>query len=450
MVKTLKIVFCVLVLSASNVSAQSLTYTQAVDKLNSLLKAKQYTEAYEFADEHTFDHGGLPEFDLLVGFAAYGSERYQEAVFAFERVVLERPNSYLAHYYLAQTYRKLQNLPAAIRELDKLLVRPLLEEQRDKAQKLRDRIERQLINKKRTWGQTLSAGLFFDSNINSGAGNVDTYFRPPNDPDTVIPLAGLTASSSATRDIGYTLGYQGYYQHPISQYQWFKADIGLAHYDYVDHNEFRRNPINLNLTYEHQFTNAKASVSVFTRPLLIEGQDYRVENGLYTNWNQSLSKRSGISAGASYSLVTKDENGDQDFSRVRINTSYFFRTDIIQAVSLHAYQDVSDNSYFDFNDKHVFGGMYQITWPLSEVLFISGNFLHEQHSYQGEHPWATDENNKVYTREESLSMLSTQLSFRTSKKITLKLNLNLQHKTSNLSLFEFNRTELGATWYYQL
>lgn len=439
-----------LALATSYASAQTLTYQQTVAQLNNLLKQKQYEQAYQLADNYTFEHGGLPEFDLLAGFAAYGSEHYQEAVFAFERVVLERPNSFLAHFYLAQTYRKLQNLPAAMKELDKLLVRPLLEEQRDKAQKLRDRIERQLINKKRTWGQVLSAGLFFDSNINSGAKDVDTYFRPPNAPETVVPIVELTETSSATRDMGYSLGYQGFYQHPISQYQWFKADVGLAHFDYIEHNQFRRNPISLSLSYEHQLPNAKASVSVFTRPLLIEGQDYRVENGLHANWNQNLSKQSGISAGLSYSLVTKDENGDQDFNRVRGNVSYFYRTQIIQAVSFHGYQDVSDNSYFEFNDKNVIGGMYQITWPLSEALLVSGNLLHEQHSYQGEHPWATDESNKIYTREETLSMLSTQLSFRTTKKMTLKLNLNLQHKTSNLSLFEFNRTELGATWLYEL
>ena len=448
--RTLKLALCFLAISANEVNAESLSYQQAVAKLNQLLAEKQFELAYQVADDLTFDHAGLPEFDLLAGFAAYGSERYQEAVFAFERVVLERPNSYLAHYYLAQTYRKLENLPAAIKELEKLLLRPLLEDQREKAQKLKSRIERQLINRKRTWGHHVSAGLFYDSNVNSGADEVDSYFRSPSNPDVIIPIADLTASSSETRDIGYQFGYRAFYQQPISQYQLFKADIGLSHVDFIDHNEYRRNPLNFSLSYEHQLSRAKASAGIYTRPLLVEGQDYRVETGTQFNWQQNLSKQTGLIAGLSYAQVTKDENGDQDFSRIRGNASYFYRSQIIQAASVHFYQDVSDNDYFKFNDKDVFGAMYQVTWPISDVLLLNSNVLYEQHSYQGAHPWATDSSNSVLTRDETLTMLSSQLAFRSSEKITLKLNISIQNKTSNISLFEFNRTELGATWQYEL
>ena len=90
-----KLIFVILFVAISmGVKAESLTYEQAVQKLNQLLAEKNYQKAYELADEQTFEHGGLPEFDILAGFAAFGSEHFQEAAFAFERVVLEQSDSF--------------------------------------------------------------------------------------------------------------------------------------------------------------------------------------------------------------------------------------------------------------------------------------------------------------------------------------------------------------------
>lgn len=417
--------------------SQNIEYPKLLEQLNTLLTEKQYMQAFQLADEHTFDFGGLPEFDLLSGFAAYGDGKYQEAVFAFERVIIERPASFLARYYLALCYRKVNNLPAAINELDKVLIRPLLDEQREKADKLKFRIERQLVNKKRSWGHSISAGLAFDSNVNSGT----------SEQSIVIPNLGeidLFESSRETRDVGYSLSYQANYQYPISQYQWFKADIVLSHMDFLEHNEYRRNPMSFSLSYEHKFRSAKASTTAYTRPLLVEGQDYRVESGAQFSWNQELSKYAGLVAGISYSVVTKDEFGVQDFSRIKGSGSFIYKTKVIQSLTGHWHQDVSDDSLYDYNDKDVIGMMYQLTWPISDVLISNNNMLIEQHKYLGIHPLFLEK------RDETLTMFSSQLIFNSSEKIKVKLHLNVQNKSSNLKLYSFNRAELGATWQYEL
>ena len=74
-------------------SAQGQTRAEraAIIKLNQLVKQEQYAEAYAFAQQVMFDYGGEPSFDFLTGRAALKVNQFQQAVFAFERAVIVKP-----------------------------------------------------------------------------------------------------------------------------------------------------------------------------------------------------------------------------------------------------------------------------------------------------------------------------------------------------------------------
>jgi tetratricopeptide (TPR) repeat protein len=184
-------------------------YEDVLKSINKALTEQDFIKAYQIADDNMFEYGGLPEFDVLTGFAAYGSEQYQEAVFAFERVVLERPNSFIGRFYLAQCYRELNNLAAAKKELNFLLSKSLPEEQKSKAANLLNRIERQEINKKRSWHQYVALGMSIDNNVNSGS-SLETI-NIPN-----LGEIQLFDSAKQVNDISYSVNYNGRYQHPIT------------------------------------------------------------------------------------------------------------------------------------------------------------------------------------------------------------------------------------------
>jgi tetratricopeptide (TPR) repeat protein len=413
-------------------------YPEVIKKLNTLLSNKEYDSAFELSDEYTFEYGGLPEFDLLSGFAAYGNRQYQEAVFAFERVTTEVPNSYLARFYLAHTYQKLDNLPAAISELNRLLKRPLLDNQRENATKLLTRINRTLINKGKSWSHSMSGMMAFDSNINRGTEEEQIFIPQIND------YILLFDSSRKTRDLTYSLSYQANYKHPISQNQWLKINFAANYVDYLEFNEYQRNMFNLDLAYAQESKIGTLSVSGFVRPLWLDGAHYRTETGASTSWQKEISKSSGIMSSLSSSLINNEINSNLDLSRTRVSLSYLFKAAQIHTLMTHWQQDVSDNSEYNYNDKDVLGVMYQLTWPITDSIISNNSFMIEQHKYIGIHPIAS------VKRDEVLSMFSSQLIFNSTDKLGLKLHLNIQDKNSNAKAFSYDRVEIGASWQYQL
>ena len=363
MQKHLRIVGLIGALSLSgNLYANDTSYKDALVNLNKLLKANDFAAAYQYADRLTYDFGGEPEFDLLAGFAAYGNERYQEAVFAFERVLIAKPGSFTARYYLALSYQKVDNLHAAITELEKLQQRPITQAQRDKTDALLRRVNRTLTDRKIDWYQMLVGSLAYDSNVNTGT-SASTLNLPGQEP---IPLSD---ESRETRDMSYGLSYLAGYQHPITQAKWFKFDVSLNHNGYIDRDRYNRQLIGLSVAYEQELLRGQVSVAGFTRPLWLE-QDvdvtstidpndptsapvtltereiglYRTESGTSFFFQKNTSRKTSYRFGGSYSLITNDQSPELDFTRIKGSGAFQYKTKLLHTIIGHYSQDQADDS----------------------------------------------------------------------------------------------------------
>ena len=441
--------------------AKKLPYPQVLNQINQHLLNKDYIQAYEFADNYTFDLGGEAEFDLLLGFAAYGNEKYQEAVFAFERVVLNKPKSFLGRFYLAQSYNKVENLAAAVTELEKLQATTLTGEQREKTNGLKTLINRKMVNRKRTWYQMVALNMAFDNNINS-ATSEDSVVAPGITPegaeDGVIVLSD---ASKETEDNSYGVSYLAGYQHPINQYQWFKFDFSASHFGYEEHNEFQRQQLGISIAYEQELLRGQMSLSAFSRPLWLE-QDvktdtvadiageverevalYRTENGAAFSFQKSTSRKHGYRLGLNYSQISNDVNPNLDLTRGKVSFAYQYKTKLLHTIMLHWQRDMSEIEEYEYNDKDTTGITYQITWPITSN-FISNSFIMvERHDYKAAHPIFSE------TRDEILGSVSSQLIYKLNDNHQLKLQVNAQKKDSNLPLFTYERFEVGGGWQYR-
>ena len=444
--------------------AKSTSYSEVLAEINALLKQQDFIRAYQLADQYTFDFGGEPEFDLLAGFAAYGSEKYQEAVFAFERILLNKPSSFTGRYYLALSYQKVDNLHAAILELEKLLQQPITQVQRDKAQAQLSRVNKMLINRKRTWYGTITGAAAYDNNINSGTSKESILLLINDQPFEYL----LSDESRATKDISYSINGAAGYQHPLSQYQWLKLDLTATHHNYVDNTRFQRQQIGFNVSYVQELLRGKVSVSGYSRPLWLQQEVeadisndaelqngqlssdlswetglYRTENGMSLFYQKNTSRRTSYRAGASYAKLDNAENNDLDQTRFKVSGAFQYKTKLLHTIMAHYQLDSSDVSAFEHNDRSSSGFTYQLTWPLSNKL-VSNNFVSiQQHTYQETHPLF----NKI--RKETLSSASSQLLFNTTDKLQLKLQLTLQERDSNIDLFSYDRMEVSGSWQYR-
>lgn len=438
-------------------AANDAEYRQSLSAINKLLKEKDFIAAFEMADQLTYEFGGEPEFDLLTGFAAYGSENYQEAVFAFERVLISKPGSFSARFYLALSYQKVDNLHAAIIELEKLLDRPITQSQRDKTSALLKRVNRTLTDRKISWYQMVAGSIAFDDNVNTGT-SAESITLPSGDEFL------LSDDSRAAKDISYGLNYYAGYQHAINQSQWFKFDFSANHHGYADRSQYNRQQLGLTFSYEQELLRGQISVAGYTRPLWLEQEIdvvaegdsdsptvtsasevglYRTENGASLYFQKNTSRKTSYRLGGSYSMILNELNPELDFSRIKASGAFQYKTKLLHTILGHYTQDDADNSDFDHNSKITYGATYQLTWPISNTLVSNSHIMVEQHQYDSLHPFFG------VKRDETFTMLSSQLLFNSSDKLQLKLQVNYQKKDSNIDLFGYDRLEVVGSWQYR-
>lgn len=92
-----------------------------VEALEALLKEERFTEAYQLGQQLLPEQAGNPNFDMAFGIAAQRSGAYDQALFAFERVLMFDSKAPAPRFELARTYFMLGNLNVARRHLNQLL-----------------------------------------------------------------------------------------------------------------------------------------------------------------------------------------------------------------------------------------------------------------------------------------------------------------------------------------
>ncbi|WP_051168258.1 tetratricopeptide repeat protein [Marinospirillum minutulum] len=92
-----------------------------VEALELLLKEERFSEAYQLGQQLLPEQAGNPNFDMAFGIAALKTGEYDQALFAFERVLMFDSKAPAPRFELARTYFMLGNLNVARRHLNQLL-----------------------------------------------------------------------------------------------------------------------------------------------------------------------------------------------------------------------------------------------------------------------------------------------------------------------------------------
>lgn len=103
------------------VSAITVDPKLQLEALNVLTKRRQYKQAFTLASRLVESHEGDAKFDFQYGLAAVETGHYDEALFAFERLVLIYPHQPRYRLELARTHFYLRNLKRSALEFNKIL-----------------------------------------------------------------------------------------------------------------------------------------------------------------------------------------------------------------------------------------------------------------------------------------------------------------------------------------
>jgi tetratricopeptide (TPR) repeat protein len=152
--------------NTSNTATESKTSKQ-LDALEVLIKRRQYKQAFLLASRLVEELEGDAYFDFQYGMAAIETGHYDDALFAFERLVLIYPNQARYRLELARTHFYLRNLIRAEIEFKKILKQNPPSAVKYNVQLFLDSIVdlNRMVEPRLLFTIDMAAG--FDSNINS-------------------------------------------------------------------------------------------------------------------------------------------------------------------------------------------------------------------------------------------------------------------------------------------
>ncbi|MGJ8693603.1 MAG: tetratricopeptide repeat protein [Thalassotalea sp.] len=418
--------------------------SQPLSQLKQHIESKEYQQAFALADKLTYDLAGDVEFDFLAGLAAFGAGKYQQAVFAFERVVMLEPLSFHGRYYLALAYQKVDNLHAALNELDIISTSQaggvlLTSNQINKISLQRQQIVENITNKKRRFSQDITLSVGHDSNINSGS-SLDNIELSDG---TVIPLFDSSKMISAT---AFTARYHGSYLHPFDQNQTVKVDFAVQQTQYPNHSSQKRSLLDFNISYKQKISNAAAwNLGVGTTPFWFAGDKYRTQNSVFAGWQQTLDRSNGFGLNAIYADVDHYLYQSLDLTRYQVNAYYRYISTVQHLFIVNTYQD---KNKFDltFNDKTSIGISYVLDYPIYDNVTGNLMLMHEQQSYDGLNTF-NEYNDSV------LKMISSRFNYTGFEGQLFQLQLNYQDKDvesdlAAMKIYEYHRFEANLKWKY--
>lgn len=182
-----------------------------------LISKGRYEQAFQYLEPYEAVAAGDLHYNYLYGVAALDSGHASEAVFAFQRVLVENPGYSAARMELARAYYELGDYEAARREFEALKVQDPPPLARSAILNYLSSIRRKSARYRPLLSYYVQTGGGYDSNAN-GATDADIFLNFRLDERNV-------AKSSAYFEVGYGAAYS----HPLNNWTQALLVIGARH-----------------------------------------------------------------------------------------------------------------------------------------------------------------------------------------------------------------------------
>ncbi len=285
------------------------TSVQAADDLETLqthLDKHRSAEAWALAERLHGRHAGNPDFDFLYARAALAAKHPSEALFALERVRLQRPTQQQAWLLLVQAHLEAGDPAHARREVDALLASGPSEAVRVEAQTLRARSVAPVTLRPVRGFIGLDAG--YDSNVNSatdaasvtGIGGSPTtgVILAPGDRAQHDSFARLSAGVGGKLALG-------------TQASLFADASGIA-YALYDQTQFNTSLYQGRVGASWQAGPHRLTLPVSRQVFSVDHRRYSIYDAAALEWTYTLSAAQRLTLAANRGLASYDNQPTRD------------------------------------------------------------------------------------------------------------------------------------------
>ncbi len=398
--------------------------------LHNLLKNKEYSEAFSLSKVLLEEHGGEPIFDFYAGTAAYHSGHFQEAMFAFERVMFNRPAHMQARLLLAFSYFRVKNYGAAKVELNGLLKKSDQIEPKN-IKRIKDYLAQIKESEQKAIRDSsfkVSLGVGYDSNVNSGTATDSIFF--PSLGDFIIITEGVE-KEDALADVSLTYRLQ----EKLSQKSSYTLQANFSHLYHQDNSEFDRSVMNFSGGYTGMWQSMKYNVTGYVQPMLLNDKFYRTAYGLMTDGSWQLGDKWLWTLGLNTAHINNNTQDTQDMRRVGISTKITYLDTHPQILEIFFTDDDADKKEGEHNGKDYYGFAYTYLLLYSNQLNFALRLNADKVEYDKIHPTFLD-----IRKDDTVSAtLTTNYQFNTEWQFSTMLRYS--DKNSNLEIYEYDRAE---------
>lgn len=398
-----------------------------LSRLNALVSHGEFNQAYQHGQSLLADMVGNPQFDYLLGKAAYHSGHTGEAIFALQRVLMSQPAHNDARLLLGKAYYQDGQLASAYATLSRLIESnpgPSITRQ---AQQTLDRINA---------GHGKPEAKPFSAYLEYGTGS-DSNVNAATDDEIIISSSSiiLVTPGSIETDDDYsrvTVGING--RLPIgSGTSWL---LGIRQYE----NSNDDNPV-FDTRYTKFHTGIAVSsaygefiVPVQRRTLRVGADDFLHYNAVSMGWQKQFADLGYlgllIESGSNHYLLTPER--DSDIFTTLLHWSYPFKGGSL-GLAVFGGSDNTDDSAYDYWSRSFTGIQARLSVSLLEShrQYIATKYLSS--AYADIFPTFSEK------RDESLTLTTIGWDWEFMPYVSLRLSGELSNNNSNIPLFDYKR-----------
>jgi tetratricopeptide (TPR) repeat protein len=394
-------------------------------------------DAYDLLIPLQSARAGDPEFDFLLGSAALELGRNTEAVFALERVLAVQPNSGPARALIARAYYNLKETEAAKREFENVKKQEVPPEVSATIDRFLDAIARVEESSRTVIHGFVELGVGYDTNVNSAT--ADSQVAPPAFGGLIFNLA---PASTQQEDTFLMFGGGVSFTHPFSKR--LSLFGGLAYHNQTNNSESNFSTyyydVNLGLSYRFDrdtYTLAAQFNSFWVDDPALYRDAYRNASGVTAQWQHDFDSRNQVSLFGQYSFLEYPDQEIRNANRYVGGAGYahaFGRGAVITYLGGYVGQEAETRDGVPQFGNNFYGVRVGGQWNVSNQVAFYLNASGEERKYGGPDP------SFLIDREDKQYNASAGVIFVVRKGLRITPQVNWTDNTSNIPIYEFDRT----------
>ncbi len=412
------IIVCNLFIAGNALAAVTLS------SLESLIGSNNYQQAWQQAQQLVKANEGEPRFDYLYGLSALETGNYNQAVFALDRVTVNKPNAIRPRLELARAYLKINNDQAALREFREVLnLNPPATVRNNVNRYIQAMAKKSQGNKKWIIDGLVSLAGGFDSNANFGADS--SIFNTPVFGDVFLKDESLKQNSPFAEVRG-----QLNYRYIVSNDQNWFVNTRLGHKHFTDASDFDLSDFSVQAGSIITAGKKQYQLSLRNQILQLGGESFSNTLGVEGGFAVELNKDRVVGGALRVENYNHQQQNLRDARRYEVSGHYRFETgDTHHRFELLAGHEQPDNKAGKHHTHNGFGIGYAArhAWDATQVSFF--NVQYQQRKHRAEDPIYADK------REDDRLLLKVGHSMRLGKDLSAFADLGYIKNKSNLDIY---------------